>query len=131
VLLAAIRRVLHTDGMLVLSQPNYRGLVPLVCGARWYGWQPQQHWWHFDALALRRLLVRAGFRVVALEHNSMHHPWPAHWSLRWRADFRQVLIAAMAKAGSRLHMGDQMYVAARKTASACNETRTRWCSKTA
>ncbi len=112
-LLAQIRRVLHPDGVLVLSQPAYDGLIPLLWARDWYGWQPTQHVWHFSARALGCLLRSEGFHIVALERNSMYHPWPFP-SVRGLPLYgRQAMIATTAWVGNRLHRGDQIYVVAR------------------
>jgi SAM-dependent methyltransferase len=112
-LLAQVLRVLRPDGILVLSQPVYDGLIPLLWPRNWYGWQPTQHVWHFSARALGCLLRSEGFHIVSLERNSMHHPWPVP-SVGGLPEYgRKAAIATTAWVGDRLHRGDQVYVAAR------------------
>lgn len=111
--LAEVLRVLRPGGILALSQPNYRGLVPQIWGTAWYGWQPNQHYWHFTVDSLRQLFTQTGFDCIAAEQSSLHHAWHIggkHGILR-RA--KQAMIAATARVGKGIGLGDQIYLAAR------------------
>lgn len=114
-LLAQVYRVLQPGGTYVLSQPVFRGLVPRVWRSRWYGWQLNQHFWHFDENSLRRILAVNNFEIVAIDHNSMHYEWPKS-GLRSRAI--NTAITATARIGERIAMGDKLHIAAKPVKSA-------------
>jgi SAM-dependent methyltransferase len=69
---------LAPNGQLILTQTNYRGIIPRTFGQHWYGWVPQAHFHHFTPFGLRRLLTRLGYRVekvqpISLVHTSRRH----------------------------------------------------------
>jgi len=110
--LEEIRRILAPGGVLVLSQPRYLGWVPSLQGERWYGWQPEGHYWHFTERALKTALERLGFRVAAVEMNSLHYPLPPLRAVRHpRSGARQLAWWSIAQLGKMLHAGDAVYVA--------------------
>jgi 2-polyprenyl-3-methyl-5-hydroxy-6-metoxy-1,4-benzoquinol methylase len=64
-------------GHLVLTQTNYRGVIPRTFD-KWYGWCPEGHFWHFTPKALRSLLQEAGFTVESVTQLSMTHQSRRH-----------------------------------------------------
>jgi SAM-dependent methyltransferase len=77
-----IRRVLRRDGLLALDVPNVDNLVCRVLRGRHRHFATPQHLWFYTPAAMRKLLERAGFEVLAvdfptrylsLEHVCRHH----------------------------------------------------------
>jgi len=63
---AVLRKVsgwLAPGGIVAVEVPNYESYDARLQGARWQGWQPQYHRWHFTPRALAGLLEQAGFAV--------------------------------------------------------------------
>lgn len=74
-LLRAAGELLHSGGLIVLSQATYDGLLPQLFPWSWYGWQPREHYWHFTPGSLGCLADRLGFRAIRVTRISLHHPW--------------------------------------------------------
>lgn len=62
------------DGYLLLTQANYKGLIPKIQKIDWYAWVPDQHYWHFTLNGLNRLLMNYGFKLVDYKYSSLVHP---------------------------------------------------------
>lgn len=64
--LRSLAGVLEPRGLLVLSTGDITALCGRLSGARWHLFNLPEHLFFFSPLALRRLLARAGMRVVAV-----------------------------------------------------------------
>lgn len=62
--LAAARRILDDEGLLVIAVPNADSLEAKLFGRWWVNWDPPRHLYHFTRATLGRLLERAGFHVI-------------------------------------------------------------------
>lgn len=74
-LLRQCREILHEDGIVIISQASFDGLLPRVFPWGWYGWQPQEHYWHFTPGCVSLLAQRIGYVPVRIERGSLHHQW--------------------------------------------------------
>jgi 2-polyprenyl-3-methyl-5-hydroxy-6-metoxy-1,4-benzoquinol methylase len=61
-------------GYLLLTQTNYKGLIPFVQKEKWYGWVPDQHYWHFTLKGLTGFLAKHDFEIVEYGYSSLSHP---------------------------------------------------------
>jgi 2-polyprenyl-3-methyl-5-hydroxy-6-metoxy-1,4-benzoquinol methylase len=59
-----IRRLLKPDGVLLLSTPNAQAWQARLWGENWAGWNIPLHTYFFTPATLKRILARAGFRVI-------------------------------------------------------------------
>jgi 2-polyprenyl-3-methyl-5-hydroxy-6-metoxy-1,4-benzoquinol methylase len=57
--IARLERLLEIGGRLFLFVPHHRGFVPRLMRARWMGWFPTQHVWHFTPATLVDVVARA------------------------------------------------------------------------
>lgn len=57
------REVLMAGGRIVLTTPNYAGLMSLLFRRHWMCLEPPRHLWLFTPATLRTCVERAGFRV--------------------------------------------------------------------
>ncbi len=64
--LAQARRLLQSEGLLVLAVPNAGSLEARLFKACWFPWELPRHLYHFERDTLTRLLEGAGFRAVRL-----------------------------------------------------------------
>jgi 2-polyprenyl-3-methyl-5-hydroxy-6-metoxy-1,4-benzoquinol methylase len=62
------------NGYLVLTQTNYKGLIPRIQKEKWYAWLPDQHYWHFTLKGLTGILKKQGFERVGYKYSSLVHP---------------------------------------------------------
>lgn len=74
-------------GKLLLVQTNWRGLVPLVRGRKWYAWVPDEHFWHFTPQGLVHITRALGFAPVACEYSALV---PAGRTARWLSRVAQL-----------------------------------------
>lgn len=103
--LIAARKALLPGGLLVVAQPDPRGLASRLLGRRWSGWQLQEHLWHFTQEYLSRLIQQSGFGRPRIVEVGLHH----------RA--RQLRAAPLATAGvlsNRLGRADSYVAVARR-----------------
>jgi 2-polyprenyl-3-methyl-5-hydroxy-6-metoxy-1,4-benzoquinol methylase len=61
-------------GYLLLTQTNFKGLIPYIQKEKWYGWVPEQHFWHFTLKGLTGLLAKHDFEMVENKYSSLCHP---------------------------------------------------------
>lgn len=73
--LRAISKILSPNGCILISQADYTGMLPRLFPWFWYGWQPEEHYWHFSSESIATLVCRAGFKVSAIRRHSLYHPW--------------------------------------------------------
>ncbi len=74
--LAAARRLLAVDGVLVLSLPNFASAQVARFGPHWFALDAPRHRFHFTLETLSRLLKESGFRV--LDHTDVSEIHNAH-----------------------------------------------------
>ncbi|MCS6284995.1 MAG: class I SAM-dependent methyltransferase [Nitrospira sp.] len=67
-------RVLQTGGRLVLTTPNYSGLMSRLFADHWMALDPPRHLWLFTPDTLRACVERSGFRVERV----LTRPFLAH-----------------------------------------------------
>lgn len=96
--------LLKADGLVLISQASYDGMLPVLFPWGWYGWQPQEHFWHFTPVSFRRLADKAGFEVVHLTRSTLYHPWVLKGSVREIAG--RNLAAIIGRMGVLLGHGD-------------------------
>jgi len=66
--LQEVRRVLCSDGVLILSIPNGESLDARLFGPHWIGLDPPRHLYTFARKTLETLLLRTGFRMRQVRH---------------------------------------------------------------
>ncbi|MBI3034061.1 class I SAM-dependent methyltransferase [Candidatus Woesearchaeota archaeon] len=67
------RKKLKSDGVLIVSVPNFGGLLPKVLKGKWYGLQMDGHVWQFTPETLKAMLEEIGFKVISAEVKSLDH----------------------------------------------------------
>jgi SAM-dependent methyltransferase len=77
-----IERILGPGGRLAVAVPNFSSLQARATGAGWFHLDLPRHIYHFPLSALKRLLVRAGFRVTEEHHFSLRQN-PFGWIQSW------------------------------------------------
>ena len=118
-LLCDVHRVLRPGGVLALSQPHYAAPLPWALRHLWYGWQWEQHLWHFDVPALTRVLAAHGLERVGVAYNALYHAWlPKPFSFKPKILAVQIGAAALAHAETWVGRGDQFFLAARRGGTA-------------
>lgn len=104
--------ILAPDGVIVISQANYDGLLPRIFPWGWYGWQPKEHFWHFSPASLRNLCARCNLLEIKLIQSSLYHPWFNSGNLTVLVG--RNFAAILARIGNKLGMGDNNYLLAKK-----------------
>ena len=106
-ILSEIYRLLKPEGLLVVTLPNYKGLIPRLRPISWQGWVPQEHVWHFSPQTLSDLLERMGFKVIELKLTAMCTP-----IINNRV--KRIVYHILNWLGEKCGMGDNVWVTAKK-----------------
>jgi len=69
----SLEKILKSNGCLLLTQTNYKGLIPKIQKENWYAWVPEQHFWHFIPDGVIFLLNKFGFKKIKLIRSSLVH----------------------------------------------------------
>lgn len=72
---------LKPDGIIMLVQTNYQGIIPRVKGKRWYAWVADHHYWHFSVSGLNFLLNKVNYTPIGLKYCSLVHNHGALYKL--------------------------------------------------
>lgn len=65
-LLDSVRRILKSDGALMIDVPNYDGLESRLFGDRWVALDAPRHLYHYNKKTLTGMLEKAGFSVLKM-----------------------------------------------------------------
>ena len=66
--------ILKPNGSIMLTQTNYKALLPRFRKEKWYAWVPDQHFWHFTPLGLKKMFTGIGFKTTELNYCTLVHP---------------------------------------------------------
>jgi SAM-dependent methyltransferase len=105
-ILSQCKQIMLPNAIIVVSQAAYDGLLPKLFPWGWYGWQPQEHFWHFNKCSLDAMALRAGFRIQKVIRNSLYHPWFKKGSLLELVG--RNFAALIARVGVVLRRGDNI-----------------------
>lgn len=72
-LLESCKEILSDNGLILVSQASYDGLLPVTFPWGWYGWQPKEHYWHFTPNAFEKFSASRGFVKVLNRRGSLYH----------------------------------------------------------
>lgn len=72
-LLIGCKKILKSNGVILVSQASFDGLLPRVFPWGWYGWQPKEHYWHFTPDSFSHLAASCGLKISFCERNSLYH----------------------------------------------------------
>ncbi len=109
--LHSFARHLEAGGLVVVSQAAFDGFLPRVAPWLWYGWQPNEHFWHFDEGALHGFMRRCGFDELRLTRGTLHHGFTGRGPLRQLVG--KNLASALGRLGAALGQGDRIYACGR------------------
>jgi SAM-dependent methyltransferase len=65
--LSRVCRCLDRNGIIAIRVPDFGCLWRKIFGPHWIWFQAHNHYFHYTAPALRRLLQRAGFEIIQIE----------------------------------------------------------------
>jgi SAM-dependent methyltransferase len=105
---------LRPGGHLAIVVPCHDGLHPRIFGPRWYGWVAYQHYYHYSAKALTRLMNEVGFGIARIHQESMNYTGMVKRAHSNRQKVRAVLELGIASVGGWLGRGDQVVAIGRR-----------------
>ncbi len=100
------KRLLNTDGIMVISQAAYDGLLPKIFPWGWYGWQPQEHFWHFNKNSVKVMANKSGLQVQTMIRNDLYHPWFTSGSITQLVG--RNIAALIARVAALVNRGDNI-----------------------
>src|SRR5258708_9158113 len=71
--LTALRKMLKPGGFILLTQTNFKGLMPVVLKRHWYAWVPDQHFFHFSVQGIKFLAGKTDLEVVTYRYSRLVH----------------------------------------------------------
>lgn len=74
VFLEDLSKALNTNGSIMFTQTNFKGIIPRVQKENWYAWVPDQHFWHFTLKGLKQLMEKNNFELLSYRYTSLVHP---------------------------------------------------------
>lgn len=86
--LEALAELLEPNGVLYVGTPDARALAARTFGRNWHGWDPPRHLVVMPGGAVRTLLARAGFELMAERWDWAPQMWMASMSHRVSAGGR-------------------------------------------
>jgi 2-polyprenyl-3-methyl-5-hydroxy-6-metoxy-1,4-benzoquinol methylase len=60
--------LLSENGKLIIAVPNHKSTDAASYGADWAAYDVPRHLWHFSPATMRKMVKKAGFRVIATRH---------------------------------------------------------------
>jgi 2-polyprenyl-3-methyl-5-hydroxy-6-metoxy-1,4-benzoquinol methylase len=61
------------QGIVLLVQTNYKGILPQLLRWRWYAWACMEHYWHFTPQGLAYITQSLNLNFIACEFSSLVH----------------------------------------------------------
>ncbi|QWD32226.1 class I SAM-dependent methyltransferase [Polynucleobacter paneuropaeus] len=113
-------QLLSSVGMIAVIQANYYGLLPRLFPWCWYGWQPKEHYWHFNSSSLIVLGDMAALKQIKKIDDGLFHPW--FFGLDMKQLIARNLAAIISRLGLWLGLGDNLIVICKKNTSAAKCT---------
>jgi SAM-dependent methyltransferase len=115
------KTLLKKGGIIFIDVPNFGSLSSQILRKNWSYLAPEEHIWHFTPTTLKKLLGKAGFKVVYWEANSGIFDWGAPvkglldklTGLR-KSFFMDLITAPFAFINSKMKMGTSLTVIGRK-----------------
>lgn len=74
-ILSQCKNALKPNGLILISQADFEGLLPRLFPWGWYGWLPTEHYWHFTPKSLATMGESLGLEVKGCVKESLHHRW--------------------------------------------------------
>ena len=96
--------LLKENGVILISQASFDGLLPKVFPWGWYGWQPVEHYWHFTPESFEKLAESCNMEMVSCRRNSLYHKY--YLSGGMKTIIARNLATFLAKLGEKKGMGD-------------------------
>jgi SAM-dependent methyltransferase len=94
------------DTVLCCQQAVYDGFVPRLLKSIWYGWSPEEHYWHFSSLSFERFIMQQQLKVVQKSRVNLYYQWVPllkirHWKSFLLSNFQKFLsvLAIMLRQG--------------------------------
>jgi 2-polyprenyl-3-methyl-5-hydroxy-6-metoxy-1,4-benzoquinol methylase len=72
-ILGELKLHLKANGMVLLTQTNFRGFMPRFLKENWYAWVPEQHFSHFSISGIKYLADNSNFEVVDYKYSRLYH----------------------------------------------------------
>jgi len=108
IFLKKIKFILKKNGIILLSQATYDGLLPTLFPFLWYAWQPWEHYWHFTPHSITRLANRLGFKVVFFKRESLYYELSSQKNSLYTIG--KFLAYLVAKFGNLVRLGDNFKI---------------------
>jgi SAM-dependent methyltransferase len=78
------------------QQAVYDGLIPKFLKSTWYGWAPEEHYWHYSGLSFQSFIEKHQLKVVAKTRTNLYYKSVSlksirHWKSYLFSNFQKIL----------------------------------------
>jgi SAM-dependent methyltransferase len=93
--------------VICFKQAVYDGLIPKLLKWTWYGWAPEEHYWHFSAPSFEAFIERSPLTVLKKTRTNLHYQAAPLRSLRhWKSFLFSNLQKMLSIVASIFRRGD-------------------------
>lgn len=72
--------------VLCCQQAVFDGLIPRLLRSIWYGWAPEEHYWHFTSSSFERFVEQHQLKVVQKSRVNLYYQWiPISMIRHWKS----------------------------------------------
>lgn len=95
--------------VLCFQQAVFDGLIPKLLRAMWYGWSPQEHYWHFSSASFEKFIEQHQLRVVNKSRANLYYQFVPMRSIRhWKSFLFSNLQKMLSLLAALLRLGDSV-----------------------
>ena len=95
--LEKVKSVLNPGGAIMMTQTNFKAIMPRFLKDNWYAWAPDQHFWHFTPSGLKIMFNQNGLNTNKVNYCTLVHPKSRLNNLARKFPFLQDQFIIMAK----------------------------------
>lgn len=72
--------------LICFQQAVFDGLIPRILKTVWYGWSPEEHYWHFSESSFQKLIQKNGLIVAKASRTNLYYQWvPLEKIWHWKS----------------------------------------------
>lgn len=91
------------------QQAVFDGLIPRLLRTMWYGWAPEEHYWHFSSASFEKFIEQHQLKVVKKSRVNLYYQTVSLRSIRnWKSFLFSNSQYFLSRLASLLRLGDSV-----------------------